>query len=250
MGILGGEDADVKLVRGWRCCTARYCCIGDGVLLVIVTFLGVRMDAVMSFLQLQNMLSSLVSSLQSASLTAVPLFSLVVLSAVKSAEFCDMSLLLDPLMESVASTASAFEVPLFQDVPSLFGSSIYSVPVIATEWSQGALSASDMQIFFLLVVAVIDRVMHRCSATALLTLSVGMVNGGLQVQAVVFSALCLFAFLVSAALICFSCNGCPSMSRLRSHSAVSRISAISDKFEVICLRRVDDSLVKNLSGRE
>jgi hypothetical protein len=183
----------------------------------------------LSFMQLQNMLSSLISSLQSASLTAVPLFSLVVLSAVKSAEFCDMPLLLDPLMESMASTASAFEVALFQDVPLLFGSSIYSDAVIAMEWPQGVLSASDMQIFFLLVVAVIDCVMRCCRAMSLLKLSFGMVNGGSQVQAVVFSALCLFAFSVPAALICFSCNGCPSMSCLRSHSAVSRISAVSDK---------------------
>jgi hypothetical protein len=203
-----------------------------------------------SFVQLQNMLSLLVSSLRSASSTAVPLFSLVVLSAVKSAEFCDTLLLLDPSMESMASTASAFEVGLFQDVPLLFGSSIYSVAVIAAEWSQGVLSASDMQIFFLLVVTVIDCVMCRCGATALLTLSVGMVNGGLRVRAVVFLALCLFAFSVSAVLICFSCNGCPSMLCLRSHSAVSRISTISDKYEVICLRRVDDSMVKNSSGRE
>ncbi len=183
-------------------------------------------------------------------MTAVPLFSLVVLSAVKSAKFCDTPLLLDPLMESMASTAFAFEVTLFQNVPSLFGLSIYSVTVIATEWSQGVLSASDMQIFFLLVVAVIDRVMCCCGATALLALSVGMVNSGLQVRAVIFSAMCLFAFSVSTALTCFSCNGCPSMSRLRLHSAVSRISAISDKYEVICSRRADDSLVKNLSGRE
>ncbi len=49
MGILGGEDADVKLVRGWRCCAARYCCIGDGILLGIVTFLGGCMDAVIVF---------------------------------------------------------------------------------------------------------------------------------------------------------------------------------------------------------
>jgi hypothetical protein len=204
----------------------------------------------LSFVQLQNMLSLLVSSLQSASLTAVPLVSLVVFSMVKSAEFCDTPLLIDPSMESVAFTASAFEVALFQDVPSLFGLAIYLVAVIATEWSQGVLSVSDMQIFFLLVVAVIDRVMHHCGATALLELSVGMVNDGSRVQAVVFSALCLFAFLVSAALICFSCNSCPSMLRLKSHSAVSRISAVSDKYEVICLRRVDDSLVKILSGRE
>ncbi len=203
-----------------------------------------------SFVQLQNMISLLVSSLRSASLTAVPLFSLVVLSVVKSAEFCDRLLLLNLSMESVASTASAFEVALFQDVLLLFGSSIYSVAVIATEWSQGDLSASDMQIFFLLVVAVIDCVMGCCGTMALLALSVGMVNSGLRVQAVIFSALCLFAFLVSAALICFSCNDCLSMLRFRSHSAVSRISTISDKYEVICSRRVDDSLVKNLSGRE
>ncbi len=107
-----------------------------------------------------------------------------------------------------------------------------------------------MQIVFLLVVAVIDHVMHCCSATALLALSVGMVNGGSQVQAVVFLALCLVAVSVSAALICFSCNGCPSMSLLRSHSTGLRISAVSDKYEVICSRRVDDSLVKNLSERE
>jgi hypothetical protein len=43
-----------------------------------------------------------------------------------------------------------------------------------------------MQIFFLLYVAVIDRMMHRCGAMALLALSVGMVNGGLRVQALVF----------------------------------------------------------------
>jgi hypothetical protein len=49
VGILGGEDADVKLVRGWRCCTMRYCRIGDGVLLAIVTFLGGCMDAVIVF---------------------------------------------------------------------------------------------------------------------------------------------------------------------------------------------------------
>ncbi len=89
----------------------------------------------LSFVQLQNMLSSLVLSLQSASLTAVPLFSLVGFSMVKSAEFCEMPLLLDPSMESMAFTASAFEVALFQDVPLLFGLSIYSVAVIATEWS-------------------------------------------------------------------------------------------------------------------
>jgi hypothetical protein len=153
-------------------------------------------------------------------------------------------------MESVASTASAFKVALFQDVPLLFGSSIYSVTVFATEWSQGVLSMSDMQIFFLLVVAVIDCVMRCCGATALLALSVGMVNGGLQVQAVVFSALCLFVFLVSAVLICFSYNGCPSMLCLRSHSRVLRIGAISDKYEVICSWRVEDSLMKNLSERE
>jgi hypothetical protein len=204
----------------------------------------------LSFVQLQNMLSLLVLSLRSASLTAVPLFSLIGFSMVKSAEFCDTLLLLDPSIESVAFTASAFKVALFQDVPLLFGLSIYSVTVIATEWSQGVLSASDMQIFFLLVVAVIDHVMHHCGAMALLALSVGMINSGLQVQAVIFLALCLFAVSVSAALICFSPNGCPSMSRLRSHSTVSRISAVSDKYEMICSRRVDDSLVKNLSGRE
>ncbi len=227
-----------------------YCRIGDGVLLVIVTFWVVVWMLSSSFMQLQNMLSSLVLSLRSASLTAVPLFSSVGFSTVKSAKFCDTTLLLDPSMESVTFTASAFKVALFQDVPSLFGSSIYSVTVIATEWSQGVLSASDTQTFFLLVVAVIDRMMRRCGATALLALSVGMVNGGSQVRAVIFSGLCLFAASVSAALICFSCNGCPSMSCLRSHSAVSRISAVSDKYEVICSRRVDDSLVKNLSGRE
>jgi hypothetical protein len=48
---------------------------------------------------------------------------------------------------------------------------------MAMEWSQGVLSASDMQIFFLLVVAVIDRMMRCYGATALLALSVGVVNG-------------------------------------------------------------------------
>ncbi len=49
MGILGGEVADVDLARGWWCCMARYCCISDGILLVIVTFLGGCMDAVIVF---------------------------------------------------------------------------------------------------------------------------------------------------------------------------------------------------------
>jgi hypothetical protein len=210
-----------------------------------------------------------VSSLQSASSTAVSLFFLAVLFTVKSVPFCDMLLVLNPSIQPMGSTVvglfqgglsvsgmktfslfSAFGFALFQDMPSLFGSLMYSVATTAMEWFQGILSVSDMQILFLCVVIVIDCVMRRCGATALLALSGWMVDSGLRVQAVIFLVLWMFASLVFAVHLCFSCNGSPSMSRLRSHSAISRISAISYIYVLIFLRRIDDSLSNGLSGRE